>query len=155
MREIKLSKLLPFIITKPLIVIFGILSIIFPWGYFIVKDYNYYVNFIIALWIFVLFFIIGFALNLFYVYNKKLLENLGLVGWVVISFGYIGYLIISVISTNSNKVKIISDYGVIFAMIVVLLILIEYLLALIISTKAHKACKLGTPEIEEILKAQK
>ena len=113
-------KWFPFIITKPIFIILGILNLFIEWSSF-PKGYDAIKPYIWILWMYVIIFIIGFILDLFYFGDNKIMRTIGYAGIVLLLAGLIGYLLsIWLLISSFPSVIIKIGYGLIFAIFMVL-----------------------------------
>ncbi|MHA1248648.1 MAG: hypothetical protein ACTSRP_01520 [Candidatus Helarchaeota archaeon] len=152
MVEIKISKLKPFIFTKSIIIFLGILNVFFDWLYFKYEkstDINFINYLVVFLWVFVIIFVIGFCLNLFFIKNKRILRILGIIGASLALIGYSAFLISLFLLIEMNREKYpgvtpIFNFGIYIPPIIIILMFIE----LFWSNRIKKQKK-KTPKLEK------
>ncbi|GAH11811.1 unnamed protein product, partial [marine sediment metagenome] len=134
----KLSKFIPFIFTKPLIIAFGVLTFLNYLQFITVRhsggsiafNSTFPVNLIIG---------IGIILDLFFIKNKKVFRNIGYVGMTLAISGFLFILITTLTSYFFNiggeNIVLRTYPGFYFCFITIALIVIEILLNLRINEK--------------------
>ncbi len=137
----KLSHYQPFILTKPLIIVFGILTFL-NYRHFISVGFtdsgtSFDITFPLNLIIF-----IGIILDLVFIKNKRIFKNIGLVGMILSIGGLFGLLIstfvVFFINLGTATAILRTSGGLYYCIITVAVIMIERFLNLRINGKSEK-----------------